>query len=426
MTAALNPDQVLALAPDAASVKSGRDLAAPAKWQELGRGDTVAWGACQGSAAELYRASVTLDGAALRCTCPSRKRPCKHALGLLLLVLSRPEVFASTAPPAWAAPSVPKAPVTTPPAAQPSARTLAARESKVTAGVDELNRWLGDLVRRGIAGAHGQPYRYWDVPAARLVDAQAPGLARMVRDLAGIPASGEGWHERLLARLGSLALLLQAYQRLEALPPDLQAEVHNLVGRPRRQEEAMAAPPVRDRWTVLGATIEEEDRLRVRRTWLVGQSSGRAALLLDFAHGKAAFAATYLPGAGLDADLGFFPAAVPLRAVVQTLRAATPAPGPAGHTLIEAALTAYAEALARNPWLERYPLILSRVIPVPWGPRWAVRDSAEVCLPLRPACSEGWRLAAISGGHPLTLAGEWDGASLLPLGAWTDAGYRPL
>ncbi len=73
----------------------------------------------------------------------------------------------------------------------------------------------------GLASAQGESPRFWEERAARLVDAQAPGLARLVRELAGIPASSEGWPERLLERLGRLHLVVEGYKRLDSLPPDL-------------------------------------------------------------------------------------------------------------------------------------------------------------------------------------------------------------
>ena len=51
--------------------------------------------------------------------------------------------------------------------------------------------------------------------AERLVDAQAPGLARLVRDLGGLPHRTSEWPERMLIDLGRLALLLDAARRME-------------------------------------------------------------------------------------------------------------------------------------------------------------------------------------------------------------------
>ncbi|WP_246148311.1 SWIM zinc finger family protein, partial [Nonomuraea turkmeniaca] len=81
----LSRDQVLALAPDASSQKAAQGVAAPGKWSSRGATGTVLYGECKGSGAKPYLACVDLTEPAYRCSCPSRKFPCKHALGLLLM-----------------------------------------------------------------------------------------------------------------------------------------------------------------------------------------------------------------------------------------------------------------------------------------------------------------------------------------------------
>ena len=86
-------DQVLALAPDAASRKAGSKLGAAGPWSETGSCDEgTVWGLCRGSGSKPYQTVVDLAdaaGPAYKCSCPSRKFPCKHALGLLLLWAAR-------------------------------------------------------------------------------------------------------------------------------------------------------------------------------------------------------------------------------------------------------------------------------------------------------------------------------------------------
>ena len=41
-------------------------------------------------------------------------------------------------------------------------------------------------------------------------------------------------------------------------------------------------------------------------------------------------------------------------------------------------------------------------------------------LALHPSFCHAPHLLALSGGHPLTQVGEWDGARLLPLSIWQD------
>src|ERR1700756_3952179 len=65
-------------------------------------GADAVWGVCRGSAAAPYRTVVDLSGPAYRCSCPSRKFPCKHVLALLLL-WSEGAVGHHAALPDWAA-----------------------------------------------------------------------------------------------------------------------------------------------------------------------------------------------------------------------------------------------------------------------------------------------------------------------------------
>ena len=85
MPTTLTAEQILALAPDPASARAGQGLANARKWATLGCDMRSAWGECQGSAREPYRTQIDLSEPAFRCSCPSRKFPCKHGLGLFNL-----------------------------------------------------------------------------------------------------------------------------------------------------------------------------------------------------------------------------------------------------------------------------------------------------------------------------------------------------
>lgn len=435
-------EQVAALAPDAASAKAGQGLASARKWVSLGHDERVLWGECQGSGAKPYQVIVDAADPAFRCTCPSRKFPCKHALGMLFLCAAQPTAVPDSTAPDWVAAWIAgrearaekKAAKATEPAAttQPDptgqARRAARREERVAAGIDELDRWLRDLIRQGLAALPGKPGAFWEGMAARLVDAQAPGAARLVRQLAILPGSGEGWPERLLERLGRLHLLVEGSRRLEALPESARHEVRTALGWTHRQEEILAQEGVRDRWQVLGQRIEEEDRLRVRRTWLRGEETGRSALLLSFAAGAQPLEPGPLPGSVLDGELAFYPGAYPMRAVVRE-RYTDPAPPTTrcGYASAAEAVATYADALARSPWIERLPFPLLGVVPVRAGDAWLLRDREGDVLPLHLAAGEsGWTLLALSGGSPVDVFCEWDGDHLLPLSALADGRYVPL
>jgi hypothetical protein len=82
----LSLEKVEALAPDQASLDAARKLLKPGGWPALAmNGSGLVWGECQGSGSTPYRAVVSETDAGYKCTCPSRKSPCKHSLALWLL-----------------------------------------------------------------------------------------------------------------------------------------------------------------------------------------------------------------------------------------------------------------------------------------------------------------------------------------------------
>src|ERR1041384_6326988 len=78
-------DDVLKLAPDGSSAGAARRLSLSSVWSQAGSSGSLLWGKCQGSSREPYQVTVDLNEPSFRCTCPSRKHPCKHGLALLLL-----------------------------------------------------------------------------------------------------------------------------------------------------------------------------------------------------------------------------------------------------------------------------------------------------------------------------------------------------
>lgn len=420
-------DQVLGLAPDTASRKAAGGVAHPAKWYGTGCDGAAVWGECQGSGKNAYRACVDLSEPAFRCSCPSRKFPCKHALGLLLL-WSEAVVGAATAPgwvAGWLAERRDRAEHTrarreatagATAAVTPDPKTAQRRERRVDDGVEELDRWLCDQIAHGLAQAGTASPALWDDVARRLVDAQAGGLASRVRELASVPSRGGDRPARLLEEYALLRLLATAYRRRDVLPEPLRATVRARVGFAVSQDTALAGERVRDRWYVAGSRDGEQGHLVTRRVWLRGRETGRPALVLSFAAPGRALDASLVAGDTLDAELAFHPGAQPLRAVVAARYGAPVRSAPRGTT-VRGLLGEYAGALARDPWLDRWPAVLERVRPARAGSDGShLADEHGDALPLRLAAP--WRLLAVSGGRPVTVAGEWTPDGLVPLSAW--------
>ena len=432
-------DQVLALAPDSASRTAGRRLGTAGPWSETGSSvEGTVWGLCKGSGTTAYRTVVDLADAsapAFRCSCPSRKAPCKHALGLLLLWSAGDRAVPRGKAPEWAEQWSAERRTRTERRRSPDdagARTGAAdpeaarrraerRAERVTAGAAELEQRLTDLLRGGLASAERSGHGLWEETAARMVDAQAPGLASRVRELGALPGTGPGWPVRLLEECALLHLLGRGWLRRELLPEGLAATVRSRVGLPAPAD----GPPVRDRWLVLAQYDTTDGRLTTRRVWLYGTDSGRTALLLSYgAAGRAPELA--LPvGLALDAELSGYPGAGQPRAALGE-RFSPPAPTPvrpAGTTTARA-LAGYGEALRDDPWLDSVPVTLGRVIPAPDGDGWQLADAdQDTALPLTPAARSRpglWRLVALSGGVPVRVFGECGHQGFTPLAAWPE------
>ncbi|MGW8489326.1 SWIM zinc finger family protein [Streptomyces sp. NPDC055886] len=435
-------EQVLALAPDAASRKAGTRLGAAGPWSGTGCDATGAvWGLCKGSGSTPYRTVVDTTGPACSCSCPSRKFPCKHALGLLLLLASDDTAFRPGEPADWAAAWIEGRRARAAGKGEPAAGgdgargpvdTAAARKraerraERVTGGAQELEQRLADLLRGGLAAADRSGYGLWEETAARMVDAQAPGLAARVRELGAITGSGPGRPVRLLEECGLLHLLDTAWLGRDRLPDPLAATVRTRVGLPMSAE----GPPVRDHWLVLAQYDTPDGRLVTRRIWLYGRRSGRTALLLSFGAAGRAPAQALPVGATIDAELTPYPGGGRLRAELGEQFGATAPAGPPPGIAAAAAPAVYGNALRDDPWLDAWPVTLRDVIPVPSEDGWQVADAhadtyadgrTGSALPIAPAALSRpglWKLVALSGGGPVTVFGEIGHRGFDPFTAW--------
>lgn len=438
-------EQVLALAPDPASAKAGQGLAKPGAWQRQGRDARALWGECQGSGKEPYRTQVDLATPAFQCSCPSRKFPCKHGLALLLLHAGRPDFAPEATAPPWVqewiakreasaekkaakaeAEAAPPDPETAAKRAEQREKRAAKREDRVRAGLGELQTWLDDTLQAGLAAARARPSSYWDGMAARMIDAQAPGVARGLREVPTLLASGDDWASRTLALLGRLQLLLRAFERLEALPAPLQLDVRSALGWNPADEDWAAGELVRDDWQVLGQRLEDDGQVRAQRTWLWGAQTGRSALSWSFAHLNQPLDVSLVPGSAFAGEMVFLPGAVPRRARVGERAEAKALSAVTGGSDIAAALSAAARALAGNPWTTLEPWLLRSVVPVQVGGQWLLRDAAGQGVPLALKFGGLWTLVALTGGRPVEVFGEWDGEAFEPLSAWAEGEFVPL
>jgi hypothetical protein len=436
-------EQVLAFAPDAATAAVAQALVVPTRWAGCGCDQQALWGRCIGTGGEPYECVVDHVRAAAHCSCPSRKRPCKHVIALMLLWVRGQVPSATRAAPVVArlaalpAPSASVPPQqsadATPGAAsdaasaseargaapegepaQPSSRhDRHERAARMAAGLAELDRWLDDRMRTGLGDPAIAQYSTWDELAARLVDAQVGGMANRVRRLAGSVGAQPQWHEHVLAEMGVLHLLAQSGARLGDLPPDLADSVAAAIGWQVRQAEVLEGVPVTDRWAVMGRSDTREDRIEVRRVWLRGTNTGRWAMVLSFAAYGQALDTSLEVGSVVHADVYPYPGVLGLRSLVGRRYAdAEPCPQVAPLGVSEAC-AAVGTAVAAEPWVERVPCCLVATPTVQAG-RWVLTD-ATGSVPLLAEPRNLHMVLACSQGAAVPITAEFTAAGVVPL-----------
>ena len=433
----LTEDQIYALAPDEASKKAGRDLAGPAKWVTKGINELALWGECQGSGSKPYQTQVDLTSIAFKCSCPSRKFPCKHGLGLLLLCARQPALFTNGDMPAWVSDWISKRSekeekkvekAEKPVDENAQAKRQQAREQKVSGGIAELLVWIKDIVRGGILTMPEKGANFWENMARRMVDAQAGGLAGMVRALATTNFWNEGWQSSFMDKLLQLYLVAESYQHLANINPLLQQDIRTAIGFTTNQEELKQQTGVTDTWLVIGKDSRDEQQLTVEQNWLYGIKTNQYALVLQFiARGQFGQLALS-PGMYLDAELAYFPSAVPFRAIIKNYNAVRPVDLAAiqSYSGWQQVAGQESDLNSRLPFRSEMPFVVAGLKPVQYQKQWWLQDQEGGLCRIAPAYQNIWQLMAISGGEALTMTVIGKENEFRPLGVWHQNNYKAI
>ncbi len=430
----LTEDQILTLAPDEASKKSGKDLANPAKWVSKGANDKALWGEAQGSGSKPYQTQVDLVSIAFKCSCPSRKFPCKHGLGLLLFHARQPGAFTETNAPAWVTDWLNKrtekeekkaAQEDKPVDAAAQAKRQKARQSKVEDGIEELRTWIKDIVRNGIISMPDKGPGWFGNMARRMVDAQAPGLAAMVRTLGETNFYAEGWQSVFLDQLISIYLVVEGYKNT-AGNELLHQEMKTRIGFTQNQDELKEATGVTDTWLVLCKQSSETDNITTEKNWLYGTGTNQYAMVLQFIVRGQGAQFTLTPGMYLQAELVFFSAAIPSRALIKKQAGTRAAAGFGGFSNWQQVAGTETGICSMVPvWSER-PYIIRRLKPVKYNEQWWLQDAAYQMMQLKNEHQYLWKLLSLSGGNPLDMAVIGKEGYYYPVGVWHNDEYKTL
>ncbi|GAA3460408.1 SWIM zinc finger family protein [Saccharothrix longispora] len=420
----MDAQTLLGTAPDGQVASAATRLAGSSGWHGTGRGDTALWGLCAGSGKNPYQVCVDLADRAAKCSCPSRKFPCKHALALQLRDVREP--LPAGEPPAWVAEWLdrrarPAAAVDDSPEAvlrraRAKEKTALARQDAVRGGVAGLTDWLADVAGSGIAGLPSRDGAWWRSIEARMVDAQARGLAAAVAGVRdAVAAGGPAWAHDAADRLGGLHLLARL-----AGSSALADVVRRRLGFSVAEEEVRAGAGWADRWVPLLKLESDDGLVRTVRQWVWGRERGWVVVVRHEGGGGRP-TPPLAHGVAVQGVLHPYPGAPPHRVAVGEVAVG----GPVGP--VDAA-PSWREALAgleawlrADPWERLHPLGCAGVRLT--GDTAHLVDGTGRGLPVRADVALDQALA-VTGGAAFDAWGLWDGHSLR-LGAVAGPGRAP-
>lgn len=421
-------EHIRRLAPDLLTFERSQELLKPSRWRETGRRGSLIWGQCRTSGLTWYQVALELDKVRSFSNSPATQHPDKYVLALATLLVKGGLRFAQADHvPDWVTEGFRRK-------AQKEGQSQVEQENKkakarrrarqkrlllMHEGVQDLERWLEDVVREGMGEWFGRDPEAWEAIATRMVDQKLGTIGKRLRSLYQQRQRND-WMDVCAAEIADLYLFAQAFKQLDDWPRNRQEELLSLAGMNTKKADLLEQKGVSDFWLILSREEGEDDNLRYRRTWLWGEQTQQAALLLDFAWGDTPFEHDWRVGGAIQAELVYYPGVRPQRALVRHFSYDTrPFAQLEGAPDLEVFLREYARALSLTPWLSAFPALLADVSPV-------LTESGEIylqdkngnALPLDTG-QEAWKLLALADGDPLLVFGEWDGYRLRPLMALT-------
>lgn len=425
------------LAPDPATADRAKALASTKYWRELVGNPSIVWGACKSSGTTYYKAAFEIKSQSFKCNCKSRKYPCKHSLALGAIFSAQPDAFSvsDTLPDwvsDWLADGTPTGKNYTPEEEQAKAENRQKNFSKrlvtMEAGLNELENWLVDSLRQGLATLEQQPYSYWKEISARVHDAKLSGIGKRITAIPVLIKTDEKWPEKILEELTSYYLLIRGLRRMDELPLNMQQDLLKYSGVNIRKDDLFQyGQTVKDTWMVMAMLEGEEDNLRFRRTWIYGWKTAAFGLILDYAFGNKAFERHYKRGSVFEGSVVYYPSNAPLRLAVKEKklldRTIKRIVGVANFDLF---LDFYAATLAANPWEISLPCSIENVQPVLDEKQLFFIDEQQKKIPVLNEEEIIWKILAISGGQSINVFGEWTGAFFIPMSISINEQYFSL
>ena len=473
--------QIIGLAQNDYHVRSSRSLAIASRWKSIAIDDAYIWGTITlkntagtisintassntpigtaskavkkasektvptvNSKKQVIQTAIRLKDFHSNCTCVSHHSPCQHAMALLFLLdevnYSGNNIFSNSPRPDWLVESfkdVTEKRFTT--ELIDDETPTATKHKAIAQGLTELELWLSDLLRSGLNSFKDKPHDFTTAMSHRLIDSDLQDIARDITKLAMIPKQSSftqhgDWPQLLLAEIGRLYALIQAFKKVDQLPKAVQGDVYMALGWPQLDSSSQT---ITDNWYILGKATEQQGRKKEQRTYLYGMNSEKLAYISRRYEANKATNQHLLTASTLHAELQFYNSQFPLKAKVSdTIKPKiittqnTAQLSNLEFTSIAKAHEQYRQAKLKNPWLRYFPMLLTDVKPtrqqikVAKGKSkiesWRIHDTDGYQLPLMRNFKYGWHFMSLGMSNQLNFLAEWNGYDLKPISLLQD------
>lgn len=441
-------DQIQQIIPDTNSEKAAKKLAKVNDWNNKGASaDQWIWAEIKGSA--IYQSAIFLPQLKCECSCPSFKRPCKHALALLMVYQEHPQEFHIQEDEIQFPDRVTKwrdkvtqstekkAEKANKPIDEAArAKRQESREKKIDQGIEALQLWLKDVVNLGLGEVRSQNGRqFFHEISSRLVDAQAAGLNVWIDELSSALYQAN-WQQQSSFWLARLYLIAELWQKRKHLSEALQQELRQLMGINLTSDFWTTQAIEELHLSVVASTTHplQQSKGNFRRQWLWDEKTLTDHLLLDFdiaphtrygitlpSQHRFSLKAQRYPGVAQQrlklADNLMLNEIDAIKIEDQP---------PQGFASFEHALTKHAEKLSQNPmhltsfwWMD--PVRLSQQ-----DERYFLIDATQQMMPIQLNTDQFTSLWMMVSNQPFYAGLEWNGLDLQLISIWQGVHYQCL
>lgn len=229
-------------------------------------------------------------------------------------------------------------------------------------GLEELGKWISDVVSNGISTLVQGEDEPWESLAIRMVDYKLGGIAGYLRKMSNREENQgmEEWHFEVIKLIAYLQALISGFQKSRFQGNVPAFDILRACGvNFKRDDIKKVQSGISDYWRVIYIEQDSNDYVEYNKLYLWGIKTNKLALILDF---KGRDSRGELPwylirrDVHFEAELFFYPSAFPVRGFIEKIK---PIDFPSISLIKKSANPEFLTAFAQQPFAFSFPVLLS-------------------------------------------------------------------